>query len=498
MKKGKLLWLATIFLSSIILLTNGCKKDETEQNTLSSFKEKSEYFEKIADIFSSTYGTSSFEEAVSLIVHEISSNNAINNSGLSEDSISIWWKTQDNVLFLLQLKVLDSYVDSLDSDFLGKSKVIDKSILTEVLPHNNKALLLSPSYYDWAPYAIPSTEERKDINYYFKQKLENKNFVVDYIRNETPQQQNISLDNYMNWDEYGIISFSGHGAFAGNIFGITSGIRITPAFEEQYSQKFLNNEFMWTGKAKDGSHKYVALTNIFFRNQYPNYLDNTFILMSACQSQKNSILSLDLVKIGGNSAYWGWTNNMTPLAGAWRNTRYLIDQMLDLGKTSGQSHSLMVQNNRHRHILLPQMKYTYLEMPPHSEQGFKLIESGGQVYNNFSITADVHEFNSNWDNIVLSEFGNDYRVADWNDLVSFYNSGGDLLGLFDALGLTEYNSSACVYRNGLQFYSSTRAYFASRHEHNRPPSYLAHENINNYLISLGSWYGARKIMVIKK
>ena len=35
---------------------------------------------------------------------------------------------------------------------------------SEIIKHHNiKALLLSPSYYDWAPYAIPSTKENKDI-----------------------------------------------------------------------------------------------------------------------------------------------------------------------------------------------------------------------------------------------------------------------------------------------------------------------------------------------
>jgi len=116
----------------------------------------------------------------------------------------------------------------------------------------------------------------------------------------------------------------------------------------------------------------------------------------------------------------------------------------------------------------------------------------------FKLTGNIHQHNSDWEAIVANEFGSGYRIADWTDLVSFYNSGGDLLELFDALGLTEYQNTAFVYRNGQQLYSSTRAYFASRHEHNKPPSYLAHENINNYLISLGSWDGARKIMVIKK
>jgi PKD repeat protein len=129
--------------------------------------------------------------------------------------------------------------------------------------------------------------------------------------------------------------------------------------------------------------------------------------------------------------------------------------------------------------------------------GYISVSNGGSA-GNFGITSDVHEYNSNWDNIVSNEFGSAYRVADWTDLVSYYNSGGDLLELFDQLGLTEYGVSASVYRNGEQFYSGTRSYFASRHEHNKPSTYLAHENINNYLISLGSWNGSYKIIVIKK
>jgi len=131
------------------------------------------------------------------------------------------------------------------------------------------------------------------------------------------------------------------------------------------------------------------------------------------------------------------------------------------------------------------------------------IEIINQIYSNainsdFNITAEIHEYNSDWDNIVQNEFGSDFRLADWSDLVSYYNAGGDLLALFDELGLTEYGNSAFLYRNGQQFYTGARAYFATRHEHNKPSSYLAHENINNYLISLGSWDGSRKIMVIKK
>jgi len=122
----------------------------------------------------------------------------------------------------------------------------------------------------------------------------------------------------------------------------------------------------------------------------------------------------------------------------------------------------------------------------------------GTTFENFAITNDVLPYNSDWNQVINEIFGSTYRVCDWNDLEEYYNNGGDLLALFDGLGLTEYRSGASVTRNGNPSYSSTRSYFASRHEHNKPSNYLAHDNIDNYLISLGSWYGNRKIIAIKK
>ncbi len=123
---------------------------------------------------------------------------------------------------------------------------------------------------------------------------------------------------------------------------------------------------------------------------------------------------------------------------------------------------------------------------------------GGILFEDFGITDSIFAYDSDWDAICDSIFGLNYRVADWNDLKGYYNNGGDLLYLFDGLGLTEYRDGASVKRDGNQFYSGSRSYFASRHEHKLPSGWLAHDNIDNYLISLGSWYHKRKIMVHKK
>ena len=116
----------------------------------------------------------------------------------------------------------------------------------------------------------------------------------------------------------------------------------------------------------------------------------------------------------------------------------------------------------------------------------------------FAITQSTHEYNTDWNQIIRDEFGDDYKVADWKDLEKFHEQGGDLLALFDQLGLTAIGSDVTIKYKGVKNYEADRGYYATRHEHNKPVGYLAHDNIDNYLISLGSWSGTRKIMAIKK
>lgn len=128
------------------------------------------------------------------------------------------------------------------------------------------------------------------------------------------------------------------------------------------------------------------------------------------------------------------------------------------------------------------------------------LEYGDAIkYGNYGVTELTFFDYSDWESIVNKVFGSEYRVADWNDLKAYYNNGGNLLELFDGLGLTEQGTSVLITRNGNHMWSSTRYYTATRHEHNKPDSYLAHDNIDNYLISLGSWYGMKlQILAIKK
>ena len=127
-----------------------------------------------------------------------------------------------------------------------------------------------------------------------------------------------------------------------------------------------------------------------------------------------------------------------------------------------------------------------------------LFQEGIITFEEFGVTVDTFKDTGDWEKIVEDLFGAEYRVADWDDLQSYYSDGKDLIRLFDGLGLTKYNAHVFVTRDGEKSYTSQRTYFASRHVHDKPGSYLAHDDIDNYLISLGSWNGSRRILAIKK
>lgn len=111
----------------------------------------------------------------------------------------------------------------------------------------------------------------------------------------------------------------------------------------------------------------------------------------------------------------------------------------------------------------------------------------------FAITTKTYATSSNWDHIVDTVVGVGYRVADWNDLFNYHQSGKSLAVILDSLEL-DFGSTGFVTRNGNKQYSSTRYYYISRHNGATPGHFLVHAQIGGNLIDLGSWSGSRPIL----
>ena len=128
------------------------------------------------------------------------------------------------------------------------------------------------------------------------------------------------------------------------------------------------------------------------------------------------------------------------------------------------------------------------------------------AFQNFHVIShNLNEY-GNHDAECKSRLGNQYRLADWNDLKSWVDDGGSVPNLITGLRLSWEGVGAgpSVYPhdgNGIdvrprvsyngngRWNNGRRHFFISRQDHVRPSSFLAHDHIDNYHITLGSWFG---------
>ena len=97
-----------------------------------------------------------------------------------------------------------------------------------------------------------------------------------------------------------------------------------------------------------------------------------------------------------------------------------------------------------------------------------------------------------------ARLGSGFRLADWNDIVSYHQEGGSLSTFTTGLRMVppnrrplpgELGNGYRISRDGDAIWSGRRHYFVARHDHNKPSSFLDHANLDNHHVSLGSWYG---------
>ena len=129
---------------------------------------------------------------------------------------------------------------------------------------------------------------------------------------------------------------------------------------------------------------------------------------------------------------------------------------------------------------------------------FSFIKTGHAVdLNNFAITAGTYPETADLEKIVEKEFGSNYRITDWNDIVAYHSDGGNAKDFEN-----EFGTAAMITYNGSHWYGSSRHYFYTiSHRPGQTPfdGYLSHANINNHEFDLGSWYGLNyHILVYKK
>lgn len=116
----------------------------------------------------------------------------------------------------------------------------------------------------------------------------------------------------------------------------------------------------------------------------------------------------------------------------------------------------------------------------------------------FSITNTIVDKDADMNSVCKAEFGASYQLADWaNNIKPSYTNG---LEIDKIIPHPENGGEINVWvsNSGDTFWNGTRHYLATRFptDHVLPTaySYLAHDNMDNYLLALGSWYTNRRIL----
>lgn len=114
----------------------------------------------------------------------------------------------------------------------------------------------------------------------------------------------------------------------------------------------------------------------------------------------------------------------------------------------------------------------------------------------FKITSGRYSEKDNLDQVINEEFGEDYRLADWKDILEF-SSGIEEWA--NALGLNEGEENALIISNeGYRIWLG-RQYYISRFNHKKPQHFLPFGSIDNDFVCLGSWFGINKhVLAVKK
>jgi len=115
----------------------------------------------------------------------------------------------------------------------------------------------------------------------------------------------------------------------------------------------------------------------------------------------------------------------------------------------------------------------------------------------FKITSGRYTEKEDLDQMIRKEFGDQYRLADWNDILTFRENieeWADSIGL--AVGGDK--DALMISNDGYRIWLG-RQYFISRFNDQKPRDFLAHDSINDDFVCLGSWFGLnRHILAVRK
>jgi len=299
-----------IFIFSLVLV--GCKKDESgpTEPPAQSFSEQKQISESTVGNYKQLLQSSTPRQARATLVNNLRQTNGIVSAGLSRDSITIWWKMRSGIEVCLFTETRASLTDTSGGDLLRRNVGNHEPLTFLGLPHNRNALILSPYQWDWNLLGIiPLADETGFIN----SLLSTAGYSTVFKVNQRKSDQNVSLNDFQQFSQYGTIVISSHGGVNSNgDVIIATGVIATDQLYNQYLADLrAGNLVLVVYIDKWFTEQDIlafAITPGWIRKYYPQKLDSTLFYASVCKGSFNSTMSSTIV--GSGAGYFSWTQSV--------------------------------------------------------------------------------------------------------------------------------------------------------------------------------------------
>lgn len=214
-----------------------------------------------------------------------------------------------------------------------------------------RALVLAPYHWQFAPY------DESDLIAANLATLPGYAGAVTFVANRAERDQNVALDHFRSFADYDTILLSTHG---NRLCGpssesaqlcrvvINTGVRINRSDTEISGRDpgLVFYLYYPAGEPQSTGLLTLGMNPDFFRLNYPGGLDNTLLILSACETGNNEGHELAAAAAGSNFVMMAWSEKV-PASAAFQASTFFAER-LGLGLSSGEAYRDLVDAGLHR------------------------------------------------------------------------------------------------------------------------------------------------------
>lgn len=286
----------TLLLTFFSFLIVGCDKNDNLPNFSQQIQKQIEVSEIWQNRYEELLESHNQVAAINILLKELGTAKGICDAEFCDDSSSITWKVDGGFrhVFTYDYEYLNS---TKATSFKSGSNKILSAPSSNNLPHTLNSLILEPFYHELPRKSNSFLEQALEL-------LTDNGYNVTYKSNNNLGDQDIKIEDFLEWSKYGAILVWTHGNIYNGGVEINTGVKLQNC-PPKYKQDLIDG-LMYSARVANNPNTYIGVTYKWFEKYYNTPLEETFIYISSCFSQYNSTLQNTL--LGNNSVYFGWTS----------------------------------------------------------------------------------------------------------------------------------------------------------------------------------------------